>query len=79
MYKPDLPEREQLKLKGMVDEDFRNVLMFQDEKMPWEVAATAWGHYIGCKQYSEKVLDAIRAFRDRYRGRGPEPPTGQPS
>jgi hypothetical protein len=25
------------------------------------------------------VLDAIRAFRDKYRGDGPEPTTQQPS
>ena len=78
-YKPSLPEAQQLDIKGVVDEDFRNVLLFQNPKMPYEVAATAWGHLIGCKAYSAKVLDAIRAFRDTYRDRGPEPASIQPS
>jgi hypothetical protein len=78
-YKPDLPEADQLKLKGVVDEDFRDMIMFPNEKMQWEVAALAWGHYLGCKAYSDKVLDAIRAFRDTYRDNGPEPSSVQPS
>ncbi len=77
-YQPDLPEADQLKLKGVIDEDFRDMVMFQNEKMQWQVAAAAWDHYLGCKTYSEKVLDAIRAFRDKYRGNGPEPTTAQP-
>jgi hypothetical protein len=77
-YKPDLPEADQLQLKGVVDQDFRDVVMFQNEDMEWQVAATAWGHLIGCKTYNEKVPDAIRAFRDAYRDKGPEPASNQP-
>lgn len=79
IYQPGLPEAEQLKLKGVVDEDFRDVVMFPSEDMQWEVAAAAWGQYLGCKAYSAKALDAIRAFRDTYRGQGPEPSSVQPS
>jgi hypothetical protein len=53
--------------------------MFQNQTMPWQVAAAAWDHYLGCKAYNPKVLDAIRAFRDTYRDRGPEPSSKQPS
>ena len=78
-YSPDLPEADQLKLKGVVDEDFRDMVMFQNDKSQWQVSAAAWDHYLGCKTYNDKVLDAIRAFRDKYRGNGPEPTTAQPS
>jgi Protein of unknown function (DUF3105) len=78
MYQPDLPDRQQLLLKGVIDEDFRDMVMFQNEKMPWQVAASAWGHYLGCKAFNEKVLDAIRAFRDTYRDNGPEDSSVQP-
>lgn len=78
-YKPDLPEEAQLKLKGVVDEDFRDVIMFQNESMPYQVAVTAWDHLLGCPNYSDKALDAVRAFRDTYRDQGPEPTTNQPS
>lgn len=78
-YKPSLPEAAQLKLKGVIDEDFRDMIMFQNEDMEWEVAAAAWGHYLGCRSYDDKVPDAIRAFRDAYRDQGPEPSSAQPS
>jgi hypothetical protein len=78
-YKSSLPEVDQLKLKGVVDEDFRDMVMFQNEDMRWEVAAAAWGHYLGCRSYNDRVLDAIRAFRDAYRDKGPEPSSVQPS
>jgi hypothetical protein len=34
---------------------------------------TAWTQLLTCKSYDERVVDAIRAFRDIYRGQGPEP------
>jgi Protein of unknown function (DUF3105) len=77
-YHSSLPTHDQLLLKGVIDEDFRDMLLFQNDQMPWQVAAAAWGHYLGCKQYNPKVLDAVRAFRDTYRGQGPEPTTNQP-
>ena len=48
VYQPDLPEAQQLILKGVVDEDFRDMVMFPFERMQWEVAAVAWGQYLGC-------------------------------
>ena len=52
------------------------------EDMPYAVAATPWsrnpqpggtGRTLGCPDSSERVVDALRAFRDEHRGRGPEP------
>ena len=44
-----------------------------EPRMPYEVAATAWTQLMGCKRYEgAKTLDAIRDFRDQFRGRGPE-------
>ena len=77
-YRSSLPEPAQLKIKGVIDEDFIDMILFQNDQMPYEVAATAWGHLLGCPQYNPKVLDAIRAFRDSYRDAGPEPATIQP-
>lgn len=73
-YAPDLPEADQLALKGIFDESPSGVLMFPNPDMPYEVAATAWTQLMGCKRYEgAKTLDAIRAFLDNFRGRGPEP------
>jgi Protein of unknown function (DUF3105) len=72
-YSPDLPEKDQLALKGVFDEDPEGMLMFPNPDMPYEVAATAWTQLLGCKKYEGgTTLDAIRAFRDTYRGQGPE-------
>ena len=72
-YAPDLPEADQLALKGVFDESPSGMLMFPNREMPYEVAATAWTQLMGCKRYEgAKTLDAIRNFRDQFRGRGPE-------
>jgi len=72
IYSPDLPEDEQLALKGIFDEDPDGMLLFPDPEMPYAVAATAWTNLLGCDTYSAEALDAIRAFRDEFRGNGPE-------
>ncbi len=72
-YSPDLSEADQLELKGLFDEDFDGMLLFPNPDMPYEVAATAWTQMIGCPTYEGRAtLDAIRAFRDTYRGQAPE-------
>jgi hypothetical protein len=72
-YSPDLPERDQLALKGVFDASPAGMLLFPNPEMPYEVAATAWTELIGCRQYDgAATLDAIRDFRDFYRGQGPE-------
>lgn len=72
-YSPELSEEEQLELKGLFDEDFDGMLLFPNPEMPYEVAATAWTQMIGCEQYEgAATIDAIRDFRDTYRGQGPE-------
>jgi uncharacterized protein DUF3105 len=78
-YSSKLPVAEQLKLKGVFDESFQVMVLFPNEEMPYQVAATAWDHALLCKKYNDQVLDAIRAFRDTYRGNGPEPPGTQPA
>ncbi len=72
-YAPDLPQQDQLALKGVFDESPSGMLLFPNRQMPYQVAATAWTQLMGCKSYEgAKTLDAIRDFRDQYRGRGPE-------
>ena len=73
-YSPDLPEEDQLALKGVFDADPGGVDLFPNPDMPYEVAATAWTQLLGCKSYEgAATLDAVRAFREEFRGRGPEP------
>jgi hypothetical protein len=71
-YKPSLPEKEQLALKGVFDADPDGMLLYPDPDMPYDVAVTAWTNEVVCPTYGPTVLDVIRNFRDTYRGNGPE-------
>ena len=81
-FKPSLPADDRGKLKTLFDEDpFHLVLTPNETKMPYAVAATAWnaepeplgtGQLMGCKTFNDKVIDALRAFKDEHRDRGPE-------
>src|SRR4051812_33653858 len=50
-----------------------HILLFENTtKMPYAVAATAWGHLLGCPKMNDQVFDALRAFRMNYVDKGPE-------
>jgi hypothetical protein len=71
-YDPALSKRQVDRLGGLYNEDPYHMVLFPNRRMPYRVAATAWGHLIGCKKVSDQTFDALRAFRDRYRDQGPE-------
>ncbi|MBA3866904.1 MAG: DUF3105 domain-containing protein [Solirubrobacterales bacterium] len=62
-YAPNLPEADQLQLKGLYDTMYGATLLFPNDKMPYAVAATTWTNLMGCKTYKgAATLAAIRAF-----------------
>jgi hypothetical protein len=72
-FKPNAPAPVRGALKKLYDEDKDLVVLTPDTApMPYEVAASAWGRYVGCPKYNDKVPDAFRTFRDAYRLKGPE-------
>ena len=75
MYSPDLAEAGQLELKGLYDTMYGATLLFPNERMPYEVAATTWTNLLACSTYKgAATLDAIRAFGKATWGRyGGEP------
>jgi hypothetical protein len=79
--KPDLPREEREQLRALFDEDNFQLVLTPRRNMPFAVAATAWngdpqprgtGRTLGCEQWSDGVIDALRAFRDEHRSNGPE-------
>ena len=52
---------------------YKALLIQNNTDMPFAVAASAWGHFIGCKEPSDAMFDALRNFRVRYVDKGPEP------
>jgi hypothetical protein len=74
-YKPGTSAENVARLENLVSELDRgyHVLLFEnDTEMPFAVAATAWGHLLGCPEANDKVFDALRAFRANYVDKGPE-------
>lgn len=73
-YDPGLPEPTQLALKGLFDDDPRGMLLVPDPEMPYAVAATAWRRLLGCESAAGRaaLAEALVAFRDEFRGKGPE-------
>jgi len=82
-FKKDLPKSARASLKALYDEDPFQMLLAPDETgSSYEVSATAWnrdplelgtGRLLGCEKYSPAVFEAIRAFKDEHRSKGPEP------
>jgi hypothetical protein len=79
MYKPGAPQQSIGALQKLYGEpvlksgpSYHMVLMQNNTKMPFQTAAVAWQHYIGCNDLSPAALEAMRKFRDRYVDHGPE-------
>jgi len=74
-YAPSLPEKAQLELVGLYDTMYGAALLFPNENMPYQVAATTWQHMLACPTYKgAATLEAIRQFGIETWGRyGGEP------
>lgn len=80
-YRPGTPAHQQSQLESLLNEQFSGKpvgykqLVFENEtKMPFAVAATAWGQQLGCPTFNDKVFDALRAFRAKFVDTAPEGP-----
>ncbi|MEJ7798266.1 MAG: DUF3105 domain-containing protein [Solirubrobacteraceae bacterium] len=78
-YKPGTPKGRiaqlQTRFNGPVLDSgngYHSVLMQNNTKMPFEVAAVAWRRYIGCEKFTDAALPAMSAFRDVYVDKAPE-------
>lgn len=80
-FAPSLAEEARAGLRALVEEDDYQILVVPRSDMPFDVAATAWnrspgregtGRLLGCASFSPQAYDALRAFRDKHRGQGPE-------
>jgi len=79
MYKPKTPPATVAQLKTLYERDvfgsgsaYHSLLMQNNSKMPFEVAAVAWRHYIGCEKFTPAAIPAMDAFRDLYVDTAPE-------
>jgi Protein of unknown function (DUF3105) len=77
-YKPGTSSRRIAQLETLQAEELKGLpgykaLLFQNNTgMKYAVAATSWGHVIGCNTFTDRVFDALRAFRAKYTDTAPE-------
>jgi hypothetical protein len=74
-YKKGTPDQTVKQLRTLFNKSSNgyHMLLFENTtNMPYAVAATAWGHLVGCRTMNPKVFDALRAFRESYIDKGPE-------
>ena len=72
-YRPGISRQKLAQLVALYEESPEHVLLLENATdMPCEAAATAWGQGVLCPKLNERSFDALRAFRDRFRDRGPE-------
>jgi hypothetical protein len=79
--KPSAPKDVRANLRALVQDDSYQMVLVPRSNMPYEVAATAWdrdpaphgsGQLMTCAKVNDKTYDALGAFRDDHRSRGPE-------
>ncbi len=78
-YRPGTPQSVVTQLEKLFNEDvagsggaYHSVLMRNNTKMPFEVAAVAWRHYMACEKFTPKAIDAMRLFREELVDTAPE-------
>jgi hypothetical protein len=74
-FRRTLPDEQLRLLRAVHDERPGRSLLVPDARgMPYAVAATAWRRLLACPRVDRAgdVADALRAFRARYEGKGPE-------
>jgi uncharacterized protein DUF3105 len=74
-YKPGTAADAVAQLEKLVDElqgGYHTLLFENATHMPYDLAATAWGHLLACPAMNDEVFDALRAFWKTYVDKGPE-------
>jgi hypothetical protein len=78
-YKPGTSAARIAQLQALFNEPvlssgngYHSVLMQNNTDMPFEVAAVAWRHYVGCAKFTDKSIAALRDFRQVYVDTAPE-------
>lgn len=74
-YRPDLPREQRELLRAVQIVVPRGTIVAPNGKMPYAIAVTAWRRLLGCRRIGPEALDALRLFRGRFVGSGPDSPS----
>lgn len=78
-YRPGVGKPVVAALEKLFNEDvagsgggYHSVLMRNNSKMPFQVAAVAWRNYMACREFTPAAIEALRMFREQFVDKGPE-------
>ena len=78
-YRPGTDRAVVAQLQTLLNEDvadsgggYHSVLMRNNSKMPFQVAAVAWRHYVACREFTPDAVEALRIFREELVDKAPE-------
>ena len=71
-YRPSLDEEQIEQLQRVQEAVPLATIVTPNENMPFAEAVTAWRRLLGCHSFRAASVDAIRFFRGRYIGSGPD-------
>lgn len=71
-YRPGLPDERLAQLRTLQTLVPRGTILTPDAGMRFEVAVAAYRRLLGCTRFTDAAIDAIRLFRGRYIGIGPD-------
>jgi hypothetical protein len=71
-YRPGIDDEELAQLRELREGVPRATILVPYRSMRQPLVATAWRRVLACPRMSRATIDAIRLFRGRYVGQGPE-------
>ncbi|MFP5363489.1 MAG: DUF3105 domain-containing protein [Thermoleophilia bacterium] len=74
-YRPDITREQRALLRALQDAVPRGTIVAPNEAMPFAIAVTAWRRLLGCRRAGPETIDALRLFRGRFVGEGPDSPS----
>lgn len=75
-YRPELAEEEVEALRTIQEAVPRGTIVVPNRTMRYALAVTAWRRVLACKRTNGGTVDALRLFRGRYVGSGPDTGAG---
>ena len=73
-YRPDVAQEHRDRLRALQRAVPEGTIVAPDAGMRFAIAVTAWRRLLGCRRIGAGTLDALRLFRGRFVGSGPDSP-----
>lgn len=72
LYRPPLPEDRVEQLEEIQQAVPGGTIVAPSRGMRYGLAVTAWRRLLGCRRFDGRTIDAVRLFRGRFIGSGPD-------